>query len=159
MLRSLGLGVLLFGLWFVLSGHTEPLILGFGVFSCAFVVWIASRMDLIDEETVPAHMIPAMWKFIPWLGKEIFQANIDVAKIVLNPAMPIAPSMFRTKPTQTTDVGKAIYANSITLTPGTVTIEIDEGEFIVHALNKAFEDGVQTGEMDRRVSELEAPSS
>ncbi len=155
MLRAIGLCGLLFGLWFLLSGHTEPLILWFGAGSCAFVVWIVYRMDLIDDETVPAHMIPAMWKFFPWLGKEIFKANVDVARIVLNPALPISPNIFQTIPTQATDVGKAIHANSITLTPGTVTIEIEEGGFIVHALTRDFADGVLNGEMDRRVTLLE----
>lgn len=80
---------------------------------------------------------------------------MDVARIVLNPALPISPNIFQTIPTQATDVGKAIHANSITLTPGTVTIEIEEGGFIVHALTRDFADGVLNGEMDRRVTLLE----
>jgi multicomponent Na+:H+ antiporter subunit E len=66
--------------------------------------------------------------------KEIFVSNIVVAKIILDPKLPISPRMVTFRGTQTTDLGKVLYANSITLTPGTITTGIEGQDFRIHAL-------------------------
>jgi multicomponent Na+:H+ antiporter subunit E len=91
----------------------------------------------------------------PWLLWEIVKANWDVAKIIANPSLPISPTMMRVRASQKTDLGKAIYANSITLTPGTLSVGLEGDEITIHALTRAGADGVVEGTMDRKVTELE----
>ena len=86
---------------------------------------------------------------------EIIKANVDVIKAICRPNMNISPRMIKVKASQTTEIGQVVYANSITLTPGTITLDVRDGEMLVHALTKDTAAGLQTGEMDRRVTRLE----
>ena len=90
-----------------------------------------------------------------WLAKEIGKANINVAKIVLSPDMKISPRMVRVKASQQTDVGIATFANSITLTPGTVSVDIDNDEILVHAITEDMATGLIESDMDERVTAVE----
>lgn len=126
-----------------------------GLGSCALVVLIANRMDLIDHEGHPIHLSWRAIMYFPWLLWEIIKANIDVAKVIIQPEMPIQPNVFRVKASQLDELGHAIYANSITLTPGTVALDLYDGTVEVHALTKAAQDGVETGEMDAKVVAME----
>jgi multicomponent Na+:H+ antiporter subunit E len=155
MLHVVGLGASLMAFWLVMSGFFTPLLLSLGAASVLLVLYIAHRMELYDRETFPFHLKGHVFKYWGWLAKEIFKANIDVAKIVLSPKMPISPRVVRVKATQKTDLGLVIFANSITLTPGTVTIDIEGDEMIVHALSQELADGVLNGDMDGRVTALE----
>jgi len=150
LLRAFGLGVVLFGFWLLLSGHYTPLLTSLGVASCVLVVYICLRMDVVDHETVSIHGNIRFWLYAPWLMKEIFLANVAVAKVILTPALPISPNLIRLHGTQKTDLGKALYANSITLTPGTITTGVDGSDFQVHALTAANVDSEDFAEMDRR---------
>ena len=152
---AVGFWLVLFALWLLLSGHYVPLLLTFGVLSCALVVWIAARMDVIDHEAIPLHLGPSYLVYLCWLGKEITKANIDVARIVVNPKLPISPVMVRVAATQSTDVGKVIFANSITLTLGTVSVEVMDDEILVHAITGDAAESLAEGEMDRRVTAVE----
>ncbi len=151
----ISMGAALFATWLLLSGHFTGLLIGFGVASCLVVLVIARRMDVIDREAQPVHMTPRTCGYWVWLVKEIVLANIDVAKRIITPGLPIEPHLIRVKATQRDELGKVIYANSITLTPGTVTVDIDGEEFLVHALSQEAADDLATGEMDRRVTALE----
>ena len=149
------LGVTLYATWLLLSGVYQPLFFLLGAISCAICVGIALRMEVVDRETHPVHLsakLPVYWL---WLSKEIVLANVDVARRILSPSLPIRPRLFRVRASQRDELGKVIYANSITLTPGTVTVDIDGDEFVVHALSEASEGDLETGEMDRRVAALE----
>ena len=144
--------------WLLWSGHYSfyhTLVLTMGILSCAFVVYLADRLDIIDEEGHPVHLIWGLILYIPWLLWAIIKANIDVAKRILSPRLPIAPRIVRVNGTQKTDLCRVIFANSITLTPGTVSLDLDEEEIVVHALTEEAADDVQSGDMDRRVTALE----
>ncbi len=156
MLHALSLGVFLYILWLLLSGHFEPLLLGLGAASVAFVVWIAHRMDVVDHEGHPVHLTWRAIFYWPWLFKEIAKANLDVAAVIVRPDLPISPTLFPVTGSQKSELGLVIYANSITLTPGTVTVELEEGVLSVHALTHEAAEGVKNGDMDRRVTALEA---
>ena len=147
--RAVGLGSLLAALWLALSGHYTPLILSFGLGSVVLVVYLAHRMDVADHEGVPLHLGGRLLRYIPWLLKEIFVANVAVAKIILDPKLPISPIMVHFKGSQTTDMGRFIYANSITLTPGTITTGVNGNDFEIHALSFHDVDGKEEDEMDR----------
>ena len=122
MLHAISLGLVLFGLWLLLSGFFTILLLGLGVGSVAAVVWIAHRMDVIDHEGHPIHLTVRAVFFWPWLLKEIIKANFDIARVIVSRKMPINPTVIQVKATQETELGQVVYANSITLTPGTVTM-------------------------------------
>jgi len=154
-LRAFGLGLTLFAFWLALSGHYTPLLLTLGVGSCVLVVYLAHRMEAIDEEGVPLQITLRMLAYLPWLLKEILVANIDVARVILRPKLKISPRVVFFHGTQKTDLGRAIYANSITLTPGTITTGVNGNEFEIHALRAADLDTDEEQEMDLRCSKVE----
>ncbi len=143
------------GMWLVWSGHFNPLLLGFGLASVLLVVVIVGRIGIADHEGAPIEVLPRTLTYAPWLLFEIAKANVDVVRIILSPKMPISPRLFECTSTQKSDLGRTMYANSITLTPGTVTVEVREGTFRVHALTDAAAEGVLNGEMDRKVTRVE----
>lgn len=153
--QVVGLGVTLAGLWLVLSGHFEPLLLILGLISVLLVVFVANRMNVVDHEGFPVHLTGRLVTYIPWLTKEIAKANWDVTRIILDPRLPISPAMESFRVTPRSDLGRVIYANSITLTPGTITTGIIGDVFEIHALTRAAWDGTEEGDMGRRVVELE----
>ena len=141
--------------WQLWSGHTEPMIIGFGLGSVLFVMWISARMDAVADSPRVYRMGARPLLYLPWLGWEIVKANIDVAKIILNPRLPISPRLIRVPASQKTAVGQVAYANSITLTPGTISLDVRDNQVLVYALTKEAADGVESGEMDRKVAALE----
>lgn len=147
--KALGLGSMLATVWLLLSGHYTPLILSLGAGSVILVVYLAHRMDVVDHEGVPLYLGGRFLRYIPWLMKEIFVANVAVAKVILNPELPISPIMVHFKGSQKTDMGRFLYANSITLTPGTITTGVEGNEFEIHALTFHDVDGREEDEMDR----------
>ena len=155
MLRAFGLGLACFLTWLLLSGHYTPLLVGLGLFSSVLVAWLAWRMDLIDDEGFPVEIIGRSLLYWPWLLWQIVLSNIDVAKRILDPKLPISPTLFCVKTSQRSDLGQVIYANSITLTPGTLSTYVGEHEIQVHALTREMADDLIAGEMDRRVTRLE----
>jgi len=153
--HAVSLGLILFASWLLMSGVFLSLILVLGIVSCAIVVFIAMRMDVVDHEAVPLHITFRALLYWPWLMTEIVKANFDVTKMVLG-LTPISPTMVQIKATQKTDLGLVTFANSITLTPGTISIDLDQdGHILVHAISREGAEAVADGEMDRRVTEME----
>ncbi len=140
--------------WLLWSGVYETLTLCLGAASVLFVTWLTIRIRKVDAAE-PWSFGLRLITYLPWLLWEILKSNIDVAKIILNPKMPISPRLIRVPARQTTEMGRATYANSITLTPGTISLDIRDGEILVHALIEETAAGLQTGEMGRRVCRLE----
>jgi multicomponent Na+:H+ antiporter subunit E len=154
-LRAIGLGAVLYGFWISLSGHYTPLLLSLGAASCVLVVYLSMRMDVVDPEGVPLHVAGRFLAYLPWLMKEVLVANIVVAKIILDPKLPISPRMVVFHGSQDTDLGRAIYANSITLTPGTITTGVHDHEFQIHALSAADLETDEEQQMDVRCTRVE----
>lgn len=153
--RTSGLGVVLFSFWLLLSGHYTPLLLGLGVASSALVVLIVKRMDAVDDAKVALYHGFRVLAYLPWLLREVWRSNVAVARIILTPRLRISPLMVEFQASQTTDFGIALYANSITLTPGTVTTGVEGNILEIHALTSADVDGREEDEMDRRVTWVE----
>jgi multicomponent Na+:H+ antiporter subunit E len=154
--HSISLFVSLAIFWVLLSGFFTPFLLSAGVGCALAVVWFARRMDVVDHEGHPIQLGPKALVYWPWLLKEIVKSAWDVSRIILHPKLPISPTLVRFKPSQTTDVGLVIHAQSITLTPGTITIEAGPNEFLVHGLTRSGAEAVVGSEMDRRVTTCEA---
>lgn len=155
MFHTISLGSVLFALWLLLSGYLETWLLALGLASVAVVVIIANRMDVIDHEGHPIHMTWRMALYLPWLAWEIIKSNIDVARVILHPKLPIHPKVLKIKGSQVTELGHVVYANSITLTPGTVTLTLEDGAMEVHTLTEAAAEGLLSGDMDARVHAVE----
>lgn len=155
MAHSVSLALVLFALWLFLSGVFEPLLIVLGAVSAVIVVVLAHRMDVIDREGHPVHLTWRALLFWPWLASEIVKANMDVSRRVLDPRLPITPTLVRVKASQKTDLGQVIYANSITLTPGTVSVDLQDDYILVHALTREGAQTLAEGEMDRRVGSVE----
>lgn len=144
--------------WMLWSGHTEPFLLALGLISILAVVGICWRMQILDSEAVPIQLgIRPFIQYLPWLLKEIVVANLDVTRRVLAKELPIAPTMIQIQTRQRTDLGRVIFANSITLTPGTVSVTMAGDLITVHALtpSEAEHDTECAADMNRRVVDLE----
>lgn len=158
MLHAISVGFACFILWLLLSGYFDvPLLLGFGILSSMLVAWLAWRVEVVDPEEYPLRLSirPQIVLYWPWLFWQIVKANIDVTKLILNPKLPISPTMLSMKLPQRTDIARVIYANSITLTPGTVTTYLAGDIIDVHALTQEAAEALLDGEMGRRISALE----
>lgn len=156
---TLVLAVALLVLWLVLSGHYTTLLIAFGVTCVSLVVWFAHRMRIVDREGVFIHLFPGLVGYWVWMMKEMFLSNVQAARIVLSPSLPISPALIYYRSSQKTDLGRVLFGNSVTLTPGTVTTDVEGEDLRIHALAWVFVDGVEEGVMDARVSRLEGESS
>ncbi len=152
-IKSITLFILLLGFWLLMSGHYTILITSLGVLSCLLCVYLTIKGKFLDNETIPVYFFPRLIQYTLWLIKEIFVSNIATAKVILTKTED--PELFTVKSSQKTNEGKVTYANSITLTPGTVTTQINENIFEVHALNQKFGDEIRSSDMDKMVSWLE----
>ena len=151
------LALVLAGVWVLLSGIISPLLLGLGLASTLAVVWLKVRADRRDREPVPfALRVERLPGYLLWLAWEIVKSNVDVARRILSPSLPIAPAVRWLPASQRTELGRVIYADSITLTPGTLSIDLEDGSVEVHALNESSLDALSQGEMDARVCRLES---
>jgi multicomponent Na+:H+ antiporter subunit E len=155
MKHTLSLFITLAAFWLLNSGHYSYLILSLGFGSIVLILVLTHKMDVIDHESQPLHLSPNIFGYLPWLIKEIVYDNITVVKHIWLKEESISPMLTTLKVSQQTDMGKVIYANSITLTPGTVAIDLVDDEIIVHALLKKHIESLESGEMDRRVTKLE----
>ncbi len=159
MKHAVSLALFLFALWLGLSGHFEPLLLGLGLAATALAVFLALRMELIDRESHPIHLTPRLLRFWFFLGREIVVANIDVARRILAPGRTISPRLVRLPLPQRSALGKVIYANAVTLTPGTVSVHLDR-ELLVHALSAENAEALAAGHLARAVpDDVEAPGA
>ena len=153
--------IVLMAAWLLMSGHYNGLLISLGVISVTFCVWLSYAINATDEEGLPTHIFAHLPAFIIWLFVEIIKSNYATAKLILNDRSD--PEIFNVTATQNTAAGIATYANSITLTPGTVTMDINEeavkDQILVHALHADFGADVRSNDMDRRVKALEVPTS
>jgi len=151
-IAALGLAAL----WLLMSGLYKTLILIFGALSVLLTLCIIKRMDKVDEHKLGYDIgVFATAKYLFWLMIEIAKSNWAVTKIILAGKTPENQKMFEVPVTQKSEIGQVVFANSITLTPGTITVESEDDNFIVHALD--FDDGDMDAlaDMDARVSAIE----
>ena len=154
-MRTIALFALLFAFWLALSGHYTAFLIASGAGCAALVTLAALRMRTVDAEGFPVELFPRALTYFPWLAWEIAKSAWGVAKIIVDPRLPISPTMTVVKASQRTSAGVATYANSITLTPGTITVGVEGNDLTVHALVRAGADDLEAGGMDRRVSQFE----
>lgn len=154
MLRILGLFLFLTLFWWLWSGHTTPLLLGLGLGSCLLVLCIVLRMNVVDHEAAPLHLTHRAPLYWLWLLVEILKSNLDTCRRILKPEL-AQPVVAQLPAPQKTDLGKVIYANSITLTPGTLSMRLADDGIQVHALHADSIEGLRQGRMADQVSRME----
>ncbi len=153
--RFIFLYLLLFSFWLLLSTFLDWFHLFFGMVSTALVTLFTYDMVFVNEDR--GNNFKKSLRFIsylPWLLYQIVIANVDVAKRVLDPKMPIDPVMITFESVMKTDLSRTILANSITLTPVTVTVDIDDNTFVIHALAKKLADDLLEGTMEKKVAHV-----
>lgn len=137
--------------------YDKPLIIFLGAVSSVIAVLVTRRMDAVDSQHIEFHInIVKFFSYIGWLLVEIAKCNWAVTKLVLAPKIKLRQHMFEVPYTQKSPLAQTVFANSITLTPGTLTVEVEPDYFIVHALNYSDGDMAEMAEMDRRVSAFES---
>jgi multicomponent Na+:H+ antiporter subunit E len=149
-----GLLVALMVSWVLWSGIYKPLLLWLGLFSCLLSVWLAQRMGFFRHPMSLRTLLrlPAHWF---WLLGEIVRSSVEVARVVLSPSLPISPTVVELTTTEASDAGKVILGNSITLSPGTVTIDVHEDRLLVHCLTQHSAAQLRDPEAQRRIARLE----
>ncbi len=153
---QLGLAaVILYAFWLLLSGIYTPFLLTMGALVSIAVVWLAHRMEVVDREGHPYHLSWSAAGYWPWLVKEILKSAWQVSRIIVDPRAGPTPTLTRFRPRQKTAVGLVTHANSITLTPGTLSVDVGHDEIVVHAFTREGAQSVHDSEMDRRVERFE----
>ncbi len=154
-LPLLGVGLLVF--WLLLSGYwTNPLLLTLGLLSIALTLWIVARISRQYRFGSPWYLCRRLPSYLAWLLLEVYKANISVLKNIWFPRRhPIAPAVRRFPIRAKSRIGQTIFANSITLTPGTVSFDVAEGEVTVHAVEEGAIAELMDGDMNDRVAALE----
>ena len=150
------MAVLLAVFWLAFSGMFQGLLLLLGALSCVLVLWLMLRADAADRQRVNLDLYWIGWvAYSVWLVKEIAVANADVVRRIFGGRGAIAPRLVRLPLSQKTEIGRVVYANSITLTPGTVSVDLDDQSVTVHPLSVEGIESLEAGEMDRRVRRIE----
>ena len=140
--------------WLLLSGHYTVLIMSLGVISVLIVTWFVWRMDRVDGELDVLPMRPRLLYYLAWLMWQVVLSNIDLVRRIWDPTLPIRPTWQRLDIKVTSASAKTLYANSITLTPGTLTTDVKADHFMVHSLSSDGIDELREGEMERQIQRL-----
>ncbi|MFO8153063.1 Na+/H+ antiporter subunit E [Thioalkalivibrio sp.] len=150
------LALLLAITWLLFSGMwSHPILLPLGALSVVFTIWLSHRLGILDRTANPLRIMLASLRYWPWLLVQIVQSSVQVARHALSPRLDVNPRIVRLPTTQQTDLGRAMLANSITLTPGTVSIYVRKSEIWFYALDAKSAEETASGEMDRRVRRFE----
>ena len=152
--RILVLGLLLIAAWLLWSGLFKGLLLFLGAVSCALTLYIVHRMGYFDKEAFVFRYKLGLLGFWAWLGREIVKSSLEVARVVLRRELKIEPKIVALDATDLDRFDQALLGNSITLTPGTLTLDVHDGRLLVHALTPEGAEALKEGEMQRRVQAL-----
>ena len=141
--------------WVLWSWHFEPLIVGFGIVAVILTVLIAARLKVLDSEGEPFEINARLLVYLPWLAWQVTLSNLRVAKIILSPTLSIRPHLIRVPANQRTVLGQVIHANTITLTPGTISLDLRNQIILVHSLDESLNDEDDEGKTAAMINWLE----
>lgn len=153
-MHYLVIGITLYLFWLLLSGQDSALFLGLGAVSVLLVTSILRRMDRVDGEPRSIRPTPGLLGYGIWLLWSLVKANLDVVRRIWSPELPIRPVWRRLDVRLSSTMHKTLYANSITLTPGTLTTEVAEDHFMVHSLTEKGIRELEDGQMQERIRHL-----
>lgn len=138
--------------WLLWSGLYKPLLIGLGASSCLLCFWLVRRMGYFDDQLFALRISPRLLRYWLWLGGQIIRSSLDVTRIVLDPKLPISPTIVDLEAESPHPFDQVVLGNSITLTPGTLTIDVYADVLKVHALTEDGAREILAGEMRRRVN-------
>ena len=155
-MRTLRAAVPLLAFWLVLTASVHPLDLTTGVVLSLALGWWAARILWRDAEPPDLSLRQAVrfCFYLVWLVKEIVVAAVGVAEKVLDPSLPVGPCVIVYRSSLESSVSRIAFANSITLTPGTLTLDVDGGVYTVHCLSPGFAEGIESGDMEERIKRV-----
>lgn len=155
-LKPLILMLVLMLAWVLWSGIYTPLLLALGLGSCILALYLAYRIHYFDPEVFSLHVIPRLPRYWGWLLVEIARSSFTVARIILQRHMPISPTVVEFEAGSADPVSQVILGNSITLTPGAVTLDVHAGKLLVHCLTEEGAEELLSGEFNQRATTLTA---
>lgn len=140
--------------WLFLSGYLQPLLLSFGVVSVLLVLVVLKRMDAADGQAKAIASGHRIARYVFWLLGEIARSSLHVTKLVWGSSRQLSPSLAKIPAKNIPANKRVLYANSITLTPGTLSVDLEGDMVTVHALQEASIVELQSGEMENRIAGL-----
>ena len=141
----------LFVFWVFLSASFEWIHLGLGLIFSFAVAWINSDRSPFVPKFRLWLRAPL---YLPWLFYKIIQSSLHLSKLILHPALPIAPQLISVESKLNHHAAVVLLGNSITLTPGTVTVEVDRNKLIVHALDKVLSESVTSKQIESKIADI-----
>jgi len=146
--------ILLSTFWLLLSGYIQPLLLGFGAISVFVVLFVLKRMDDVDQEKQEIGTGLRLMRYLPWLMWQIIRSSLQVTKLIWGSADKVSPSLAKIKIDNIPANRRALYANSITLTPGTLSVDLVDDEITVHALQKSSIEKLEQKAMENKITKI-----
>ncbi|MGY9013770.1 MAG: Na+/H+ antiporter subunit E [Rhodospirillales bacterium] len=156
--QVISMAIVMIIFWLTLSGNYTAFLITAGVISSVIIALLAYRMNIADREGHPIHLGLSALTYWPWLIWQIIFSALNVTRIIVSPSLPISPTLTRVKMSQKSDVGRVTFANSITLTPGTISVDIEGDEILVHAITSDNATDLEAGGMDKRCTQFEGGS-
>lgn len=149
--------LLFFAVWMILNGKVTAEICIFGVLiSAALFYFMCRYMEYsLKKELLLFRLIPLFIRYFGVLVKEIVKANVCVLKIILSPDLQPEPAFVYFDTDLRTGLARVLLANSITLTPGTITVSVEDDRFCVHCLDKELAEGMETSVFVKLLKEME----
>ncbi len=159
--RTIALALLFAAFWFVFSGRFGLQYFVFMACSVGLVLWMNPERPFRGTDlsrgaglTGRIRSGVALVRYLVWLVWNVFKANIEVAAMILHPRLPIRPRLLRFSTTLENEVAQVLVANSITLTPGTVTIDVKGQEYLVHAIHPDSVSAIAEGHVQNVVAPI-----
>lgn len=146
--------LLFFAIWLLWSGHYEPLVVVLGLIASVLVLLFARRAGFFEASPSVWRLVPRLPRYWLWLIREVTKASLEVTRIVLHPRLPISPCMVTIDASDLPPLVQTTLANAITLTAGTVTVDVADGRIEVHCLTREFAANLERGEMYAKAREL-----
>lgn len=143
--------LLLFLLWLLLSGKFEVFYVALGLLFSLVIAWHENRHTQAPAFAPP--LLRYLW-YLPWLLGRVILANLHVAWLILNPALPLKPKFFRHQTRLQDESAVVLLGNSVTLTPGTITVEVSPRELLVHALDGVSAEDLTSGKLEQRIGRV-----
>ena len=153
-MHYLVISISLYAIWLLLSGHYISLLLALGGLSVLIVTYLLRKMDQVDAEPIKLRPGFKFFRYVGWLLWQVVLSNIDVARRIWHPKLPIQPCWEKLDTEVSTPLEKTLYANSITLTPGTLTTDVKADHFLIHSLTPEGIEDLRKAEMQRRIMDI-----
>lgn len=142
--------LLLFAFWLLLSATYDVAHIMAGAFFTGIVMWLNPSGATSTRKVSWL----ALLGYLPWLTGRILKSGFHVSRLILTPSLPIAPRLIRHQTRLKRNGELVVLGNSITLTPGTITVEVAPGELVVHALDEASSSDLTDGVLDAKVARM-----